>query len=102
MPSVKVNHKTSVSPDEAFNSLKSLFSKDAQLKKLDPNFKLELSEESKTGKIISKLFKADISIKANGSGSEVAINVDLPFHLALIKGMVEQNLKQKLGEFFKA
>jgi hypothetical protein len=102
MPTVKVNHKTSTSPDEAFKSLKGLFSNDAQLKKLDPDFKLSLAEDSKTGQIISKLFKAEIKILPNGSGSEVAIVVDLPFHLALIKGLVEQNLKQKLGDFFKA
>jgi hypothetical protein len=39
-----------------------------------------------------------MKVKEHQAGSQVEIIVDLPLHLALVKGMVEKTLKKKLEE----
>lgn len=71
---------------------------DKELRKLDPKYACTFNEASLSGSAKGSQFKADMKIKDLGDGAEVEIVVDLPFHLALAKGMVEKTLKKKIEE----
>ena len=98
MPKVKVSKETSLSAQESFIKVAKLLKEDKELHKLDPKYKCEFNESQLTGKATGSQFKADLTIKSVNTGSEVEIVVDLPFHLALVKGVVEKTLKKKIDE----
>ncbi len=75
-----------------------MLSNDKDLRKLDSKYKCEFNDKDLTGVADGSMFKAKMNIQAAGAGSKVEITVDLPFHLALVKGMVESTLKKKLEE----
>ena len=97
MPSVKVSSDSSLSPAECFTRVTQLLDKDSELRKLDPKYVCEFDAQSMTGTAKGKQFKARMTVKASGSGSAVEIEVELPFHLTLVKGLVQRTLEKKLN-----
>ena len=98
MPSVKVTRQTSLSAKESYEKITHLLENDKELQKLDPGYKCDFDASSMTGKAKGKQFKADMNISEQGDGSVVELNVDLPFHLGLVKGLVQKTLQKKVDD----
>lgn len=98
MPSVKIEKQCKLSADDSFKRISDLLSNDKDLRKLDAKYKAEFNAASRSGTADGSMFKAKMNVKEAPGGSKVEIVVDLPFHLALAKGMVEKTLQKKLEE----
>ena len=98
MPKVNVKKSSHLSAQESFQLVAKLLSEDSDLRKLDPKYSCDFNESTLTGKAKGSQFKADMTVKSMGQGSEIEIVVDLPFHLALVKGVVEKTLSKKMDE----
>lgn len=98
MPSVKIEKQCNLSADDSFKRISELLSNDKDLRKLDAKYKAEFNSTSRSGSADGSMFKAKMNVKETPGGSKVEIVVDLPFHLALAKGMVEKTLQKKLEE----
>lgn len=97
MPTVKVFSDSNLAPAECFARVTQLLDKDSELRKLDPKYLCEFDAATMTGTAAGKQFKAKMTVKANGPGSSVEIEVELPFHLSLAKGIVQRTLEKKLN-----
>ncbi len=100
MPKVTVQKTISNSPKDAFTKVSDMLAKNEDLKKLDPSYQCQFNESTLTGEAKGKLFTANLKIAPAATGSTVEITVDLPFTLALAKGMVQKTLEKKLNEVF--
>ena len=98
MPSIKVEKQTPLSANDSFKRISDMLSQDKDLRKLDSKYKCEFNAKEMTGVADGSMFKAKMSVKDQQGGSKVEIVVDLPLHLALVKGMVEKTLVKKLEE----
>lgn len=98
MPSVKIEKQTNLSSDDSFKRISDLLTNDRDLRKLDAKYKADFNPATKSGSAEGSMFKAKLAVKDAPGGSKVEIVVDLPFHLALVKGMVEKTLSKKLDE----
>lgn len=98
MPSLKIEKDSSLSAQDSYQRITQLLENDRDLRKLDAKYKCQFDPNSLSGSADGQHFKAKMKIVSNGSGSRVEVAVDLPFHLALIKGMVEKTLSKKLDE----
>jgi hypothetical protein len=96
MPKVKAEKQSNHSAQESFKKIKQMLESDKDLRKLDPNLACTFNDASMTGQAKGSKFKADMKVTANGSGSHVEIEVDLPLMLTPIKGMVQSTLQKKL------
>lgn len=78
-----------------------MLDQDPQLRKLDPSYKCEFNEKDLTGQAQGKQFKALLKISPlkndPQSGSLIELTVELPFHLALVRGLVQKTLEEKLS-----
>lgn len=99
MPKVTVDHASKASVEEAYNKLKEFFSKDEDLKKIDPKIKFDFSDASLSGKATASQFTADFKVKPDGNGSVVAFVIDLPLLLSPFKGKVQETLVKKLKKY---
>ncbi len=98
MPSLKIQKQCSLTAQDAFKRVSDLLSNDKDLKKLDPKYKAEFDQQTLSGTADGSMFKAKLNVKEVGSGSTLELVIELPFHLALMKGMVEKTLQKKLDE----
>ncbi len=98
MPTIKVEKQSPLNPAESFKRISNLLSNDPALRKLDAKYSCEFNEQDLTGTAGGSMFKAKMAIHPDAVGSKVEITVDLPFHLSLVKSMVESTLKKKLEE----
>ena len=98
MPTVKISKTTSLGPKESFEKITKLLENDKELQKLDPGYKCDFDPENLNGSAKGKQFKADMKIETEGEGSKVELTVDLPFHLGLVKGVVQKTLQKKVDE----
>ena len=98
MPSVKIEKQCNLSSDDSFKRISDLLTNDRDLRKLDAKYKADFNASTRSGTAEGSMFKAKLAVKDAPGGSKVEIVVDLPFHLALAKGMVEKTLSKKLEE----
>ncbi len=98
MPSVKIEKQCKLSADDSFKRISDLLTNDKDLRKLDPKYKADFNPATRSGSADGSMFKAKMNITESAGGSRIEIVVDLPFHLALAKGMVEKTLTRKLEE----
>lgn len=98
MPSVKIEKQCKLSADDSFKRISDLLSNDKDLRKLDASYKAAFNPATRSGSADGSMFKAKMNVTEAAGGSKVEIVVDLPFHLALAKGMVEKTLSKKLEE----
>ena len=99
MPKVTVDHKSQLGAKDAYEKIKSFFETDADIRRLDPSMKCEFEPSKMTGKAKGSQFKADIAVKADGSGSVVSVVVDLPLLLTPFKGKVQETIQKKLSKY---
>jgi hypothetical protein len=98
MPSLKISKESSLSAQDSFARISNLLENDQDLRKLDSKLQCQFDPQAMTGKADGTHFKAQMKVVSVGPGSHIEISVDLPFHLALVKGMVEKTLSQKLDK----
>jgi hypothetical protein len=98
MPSIKVEKQSKLTADDSFKRISDLLSNDRDLRKLDSKYKCEFNAKDLSGVADGSMFKAKMKVREHQAGSQVEIIVDLPLHLALVKGMVEKTLQKKLEE----
>lgn len=98
MPSIKIEKQTKMTAADSFKRISDLLSNDKDLRKLDAKYKADFSPATLSGTAEGSMFKAKLNVSESSGGSTVAVTVDLPFHLALAKGMVEKTLQKKLEE----
>ena len=98
MPSLKIEKQCNLSADDSFKRISDLLTNDKDLRKLDPKYKADFNPSTRTGSADGSMFTAKMNVREAGGGSKVEITVDLPFHLALVKGMVEKTLSKKLED----
>ena len=98
MPSIKIEKQSALSPTDSFKRISNMLNNDKDLRKLDAKYKCEFNDKDLTGAADGAMFKAKMNVQEQTGGSKVEITVDLPFHLALVKGMVEKTLQKKLEE----
>ncbi len=98
MPSIKVEFQSKLTPADSFKRISDILSNDKDLRKLDASYKADFNPQTLSGQAEGSMFKAKLAVSPNAAGSTVLVTVDLPFHLALAKGMVEKTLQKKLGE----
>ncbi len=97
MPSVKISSQTPLSAQECYKRVSEMLANDGDLKKLDPKYACQFDEKTLSGRAEGSQFKATLKVSPQGPGSEVEIVVELPFHLALVKGLVQKTLEKKLN-----
>lgn len=97
MPAIKVSSQTNLAPEECFKKIAAFFESDADLRRLDAGYKCQFDAKSMTGTATGSQFKAKLAVKPDAAGSVVSVEVDLPFHLSLLKGMVQKTLEKKLS-----
>ena len=95
MPKLDIKCQSNHSQEETFTRVKKFFDTDTTLAKFDSDLKTEFNDSAYSGSVIGRQFKAKLEVSGN---AEVCINVDLPFHLALAKGMIQKTLQSKLDE----
>lgn len=96
MPTVKINKNCNLSPQDCFSKITAMLENDKELQKLDPGYKCNFNSDDLSGTAKGKQFKADMNVKSEGDGSALELTVDLPFHLGLVKGLVEKTLQKKV------
>lgn len=69
---------------------------DKDLQKLDPGYKCTWAPEKLWGEAKGKQFTAQLKVSEVQGKANIEVQVDLPFHLALVKGVVEKTLTKKL------
>lgn len=98
MPKINVKKACSLKPEELFAKVSDVLNNDSELKKLDPTYACTFEPSSLSGVAKGKLFSANMKIQPLPTGSEVEIQVELPFALALAKGLVQKTLEKKLDK----
>ncbi|PIS10061.1 MAG: hypothetical protein COT73_11420 [Bdellovibrio sp. CG10_big_fil_rev_8_21_14_0_10_47_8] len=99
MPKVTIDHKSTLSPQDAFAKIKTFFESDQDIRRLDPNLTCSFVEAQLRGKATGKQFKADISVSGVGAGSLVNVVVDLPLLLTPLKGKIQETIQKKLSKY---
>ncbi|MCE3010068.1 MAG: polyhydroxyalkanoic acid system family protein [Proteobacteria bacterium] len=98
MPKLSIDHSVAINSTDALQKIKAFFESDQDLKKLDPKLHCEFDSSGK-GKISGSQFKAEIVVKAKGSGSEINVMIDLPLMLTPFKGKIQEMVQKKLAKF---
>lgn len=98
MPSIKIEKQVNKPASETFKRISDLLSNDKDLRKLDAKYKADFNPATMSGTAEGSMFKANLNVKESSGGSTVAVTVDLPMTLMLMKGMVEKTLQKKLDE----
>jgi hypothetical protein len=100
MPKLDIEKSLTVDASEAFTKLKNFLETDPDLRKMDSAYQCTFDDSQKSGEAKGKQFKATLRVEPAGSGSKVAIGVDLPFLLTPLKGTIEASLRKKLDRLF--
>lgn len=98
MPKFKIEHPTSLGLEDSYSKIRGFLDHDADLRKIDPKLSCTYDDAKKMIKATGSQFKAEISVAAKGSGSLVAVEVDLPLLLSPFKGKVQEMLVKKLSK----
>ena len=98
MPSIQIRRDSSLKSSDVFQRLTRLLNEDKELRKLDPDYVCDFDPKALTGNAKSKLFTATLAVRESGTSTSMELTVDLPFHLALVKGVVQRTLEKKLDE----
>lgn len=92
MAKFTVDHNVKHPTDKTFDTIQTVLSKGDDLKKFDNNIQCQFDAAKKTCAIKGSQFKADVKILANGDGSKISVEVDLPFLLMPFKGKIAESL----------
>jgi hypothetical protein len=97
MASFTVEHKTTMSKDEAFKKVQTYFKESEGIKKLDSNLECAFDDANYSGSVKGSKFQCEF--KFSGSDpTTVTIQVNLAFLLTPFKGKIQETLKSKMGQ----
>lgn len=97
MPKINLCHKTELSPNEAFERIKTALPDDENLKSLDSSYRCQFDSEKHVGKIEGSRFKADVTVHGT-TPTEVKIHIEIPLIVVPFKSMIEQTLSKKFNQ----
>ncbi|RME14588.1 MAG: hypothetical protein D6797_08450 [Bdellovibrio sp.] len=99
MPKITIEHDSTLEPREAFKKVSEFLNTDKDLKKMDPQYSCQFDESQLSGTAKGKMFSADLKIKERPQGgSQVAINIQIPLALAMMKGIIQSTLQKKISK----
>ena len=98
MPTIKLEKSTKKTPQDAFNLIKNFLESDKELSKLDPKLQYNFDDQGLKGTAKGNYFEAKVNVTPHQEGANVSFVVDLPFHLSLMKGMIEKTLGRKVEQ----
>lgn len=99
MPKFTIEHTSSHSAKEAFDKIKTFLGNDEDIRRFDSKLQCEFNDGAMNGFIKGSQFKADVAVLAQGTGSKIQIQVDLPMLLTPFKGKVQETLQKKLSKY---
>ncbi|MGZ3743884.1 MAG: polyhydroxyalkanoic acid system family protein [Pseudobdellovibrionaceae bacterium] len=99
MPKFTIEHASSQDATEAFKKIKTFMTEDEDLRRFDSKMQCHFEDSRLNGVIKGSQFKADVSVKEQGTGSKIQIVVDLPMLLTPFKGKVQETLQKKLSKY---
>ncbi|MBX2987593.1 MAG: polyhydroxyalkanoic acid system family protein [Bdellovibrionaceae bacterium] len=98
MPKFTVEYNSSRPADEAFATVKKFLADGGEIKKFDAKAQVSFEDATKSCKIHGGQFKAEMNVAPAGTGSKVAVLVDLPLLLTPFKGKVQETLQKMLSK----
>jgi len=96
MPKVNIDYQSPLDAQETYNRVKNFLSTDESIRKIDNSIVCDFNENSKSGDLKGKKFKAQMSVEEHGDESTVSIVVDLPLMFTAFKGQVKSTIEKKL------
>lgn len=96
MPSLKVDYTSQLNANETYLKVKEFFNKSGEMSKFDPKIECKFNDQSLTCDLKGSQFKGDFKVSAQGNGSLIVINIDLPFILTPFKSKVQEGLFKML------
>ena len=95
MPKLSIEYPTSHGVTDTYSKLKSFFQTD-EIKKYDPKVECKFNDANNSCDLKGSQFKGDFKVAEAGTGSHVKINIDLPFLLTPLKGVIQESLTKML------
>lgn len=96
MPKISIDYPTSHGVTDTYSKLKDFFEKTDEIKKYDPKVECKFNDSAYSCDLKGSQFKGDFKVKEAGAGSQITINIDLPFLLTPLKGTIQDSLKKML------
>jgi hypothetical protein len=97
MPSVKVEHETSMSQGDAYKKVQSYLENSKGLRSLDGDFKVTFNDSDHSGTISGSKFTGDVRVTGD-SPTKVTITVNFGLLFSPFKGKIQETLKTKMTE----
>jgi hypothetical protein len=94
MPKINFEMPAPLSADQAFAKIQTFMNSDNHFKRLDPKVAATFDQSNKSCQISGSQFKADLKVKPQNDKCSVAIEVDIPFALALFKGKIKEEIEK--------
>lgn len=96
MPKFSIEYPTSHGVTDTYTKLKDLLEKTDAIKKYDPKAECKFNDSNQSCDLKGSQFKGDLKVVAAGQGSQVTVNIDLPFILTPLKGTIQDSLTKML------
>jgi hypothetical protein len=97
MPKFKFEIPAPIDSASAFTKIKTLLSGDNDFKKFDPQVSCTFDESNKKCSVNGSQFNATLQVsKKDSNSSDIAVEVEVPFALALFKGKIQEILEKNL------
>lgn len=95
MPKFTIDYPTSHGVTDTYSKLKGFFQTD-EIKKYDAKVECKFNDAANSCDLKGSQFKGDFKVTESASGSQVKINIDLPFLLTPLKGTIQESLVKML------
>lgn len=96
MPKISIEYPTSHGVTDTYSKLKDFFVKSDEIKKYDPKVECTFNDTARSCDLNGSKFKGDFKVTEAPTGSQVKINIDLPFLLTPLKGVIQESLLKML------
>ena len=94
MPKFNFELPTPIESQTAFDKLKSFLSSENNFKKIDSKLTCTFDETAKKCLLNGSQFKASVLVKPVADKSNIQIEVEVPFALALFKGKIQEEIEK--------
>lgn len=94
MPKLNFDLPAPINADTAFSKIQAFLNSENNFKKLDPKLITSFDAASKSCQLNGSQFKANLQVKPQNDNCSVAIEVDIPFALALFKGKIKEEIEK--------
>lgn len=94
MPKVNFEMPAPLNADQAFSKIQTFLNSDNHFKRIDPKVSATFDQSNKSCQINGSQFKADLKVTPANDKCLVAVEVDIPFALALFKGKIKEEIEK--------